>query len=153
MISKIDIWLNNYIVQELPFYLLQTCDELNVKPEQCIIIGDRVETDIEGGKKANLAATIWIRFDPSYQRLPDENNCPDFIVDNVMGLKQILSQLNCSQNDKTRWQCFRSPTIHRSPISLVVLVSCTFKFRVKFCDARMTYFIRLSSLFLKSHRI
>lgn len=73
-----------------------------MKPEQCIIIGDRVETDIEGGKNANIAATIWIHFDPSYQKLPDENNCPDFIVTNVMGLKQILSQLTTPQSHSTR---------------------------------------------------
>lgn len=64
-----------------------------MKPEQCIMIGDRVETDIAGGKAAKLAATIWISFDSSYQTLPSKDNCPDFIINNVLELKQILAEL------------------------------------------------------------
>lgn len=85
--------------------ILQICDDLNVKPEQCIIVGDRIETDIEGGKNANLCATIWIHHtnDDSYQLLPGENNCPDFVVNKVIELKEILCQLNSpAPNDTTR---------------------------------------------------
>ncbi|XP_065214358.1 N-acylneuraminate-9-phosphatase [Planococcus citri] len=82
----------------------KACDELNVKPEQCVIIGDRIETDIEGGKNASLAATIWIHHtNDSYQLLPGENNCPDFVINKVTELKEILCQLNSpAPQDTTR---------------------------------------------------
>lgn len=73
--------------------MLQACDELNVKPDQCLIVGDRVETDIEGGKKAGLGATVWVNFDSSYQTLPNENNYPDFIINNILELKNVLSNI------------------------------------------------------------
>ena len=66
---------------------------MNVKPEQCIIIGDRLETDIIGGKNANFLATIWVKYDSDYQMNPTVETCPDFIISHVLEMKQIIAQL------------------------------------------------------------
>ncbi len=58
------------------------------------MIGDRVETDIQGAKNAHFAATIWINYNMSYQTLPNENNYPDYTVNDVLDVKDVLSQLN-----------------------------------------------------------
>lgn len=91
--------------------LSQACDELNVKPDQCLIIGDRVETDIAGGKNARLGATVWINFDSSYQTLPNENNYPDFTLHNVMELKNVLEELTAKKRQFS-WQITNKIFVH-----------------------------------------
>ena len=36
------------------------CHKLQVRPDKCVMVGDRFETDIIGGQSAGLAAAIWI---------------------------------------------------------------------------------------------
>lgn len=71
-----------------------------MKPEHCIIVGDRVETDILGGKNANFAATFWINNESGYQTSPTAENHPDFIINHVLDLKQIFAKLT---NGSGRW--------------------------------------------------
>ena len=41
------------------------CRQMRVSPSRSVMIGDRIETDILGGKLAGLAATIWIPLNAS----------------------------------------------------------------------------------------
>lgn len=51
------------------------------------IIGDRLETDILGGKLAGLAATFWIPLrSADHATLADDYEPPDFTIGSVMEL-------------------------------------------------------------------
>ena len=71
--------------------LLMICDEINVKSENTIMVGD-TEIDIKCGKNAG-AITCAV----SYGFRPEEtliNHKPDFIFNSVMELKKFLSGTN-----------------------------------------------------------
>jgi len=42
------------------------CRKLQVRPDKCVMVGDRFETDIIGGQSAGLAASIWIPLNSTY---------------------------------------------------------------------------------------
>ena len=52
-----------------------------------VIIGDRLETDILGGKLAGLGATFWIPLrSADHATLDDDYEAPDFTIESVMEL-------------------------------------------------------------------
>ncbi|XP_075452452.1 N-acylneuraminate-9-phosphatase isoform X1 [Ascaphus truei] len=70
---------------------LHCCNLLGVKPEDCVMVGDNLDTDIQGGVNAGLKATIWINksaFLPS-------NPCPvpHCIIHSVLELPGVLKDL------------------------------------------------------------
>nr|CAG4641500.1 EOG090X0266 [Eurycercus lamellatus] len=75
------------------------CSQLNVLPEKCCMIGDRLETDILGGKLAGLGATFWIPLHSSddHASLTDDDEPPDFTIESLMELAPIFGK-NSSQN-------------------------------------------------------
>lgn len=66
------------------------CEELEVNPSECIMVGDKISTDILGGINARVGVTIWIN--PSDQG-PPGSVMPDFIVKDVIEILNILPQL------------------------------------------------------------
>lgn len=72
-----------------PEIFQMACEQLNVSPTRCCMIGDRIETDILGGKLAGLAATFWIPLNPSEKlRLNDEK--PDFTIESLLELAPMF---------------------------------------------------------------
>ncbi|XP_058061406.1 N-acylneuraminate-9-phosphatase [Anopheles bellator] len=73
------------------------CHYLGVAPGQCVMIGDKLETDIQGGIEANLGATVWLPL-PMEQRLCGDRTIddvpehvrPDATVDSVLKLPGLL---------------------------------------------------------------
>ncbi|XP_073830491.1 N-acylneuraminate-9-phosphatase [Musca autumnalis] len=43
-----------------PNIFYSACKYLNVQPQQCCMVGDKLESDIKGGNLAGLSATFWI---------------------------------------------------------------------------------------------
>lgn len=71
----------------------EACQYLNVTPSCCIMVGDKLETDILGGIEAGLGATVWL-FCGSVTdkpRLSVKDPQPDFIVRYLMDLSNILN--------------------------------------------------------------
>lgn len=64
------------------------CDYLGVKPQQCIMVGDKLETDILGGVQANLGGTVWIPL--SKIELNEDDPRPDYILCDVLDLPNLL---------------------------------------------------------------
>ncbi|XP_033835726.1 N-acylneuraminate-9-phosphatase [Periophthalmus magnuspinnatus] len=64
---------------------------LGVEAHDCIIVGDSLDTDIQGGLKAHLKATVWIK-----RAEANESNVikPHYTVANVLELPQVLAHLN-----------------------------------------------------------
>lgn len=61
---------------------------LGVKPQQCLMVGDKLETDILGGMQAKLGGTIWI---PLNGASFEFSQCrPDYIIQSIHELISLL---------------------------------------------------------------
>jgi len=71
----------------------EACMFLGVSPQQCLMVGDKLETDILGGLNAKLGGTVWVPLGTGA-----DDNCndyiPDYIVEKVTDLPTILPK-NC----------------------------------------------------------
>lgn len=65
------------------------CRLLNVDYRKCLMVGDKLETDILGGRQAHLGATVWIPLGGS-KLTP--NPCPDFTISSVLELPSVLAK-------------------------------------------------------------
>nr|SVE81178.1 EOG090X0266 [Daphnia magna] len=65
------------------------CQQLNVHPNKSCMIGDKLETDILGGKLAGLAATFWIPLNP-LERATSSDEMPNFTIECLMDLAPIF---------------------------------------------------------------
>jgi N-acylneuraminate-9-phosphatase len=65
------------------------CQQLNVRPNKSCMIGDKLETDILGGKMAGLAATFWIPLNPS-ERATCTEEMPSFTIESLADLAPIF---------------------------------------------------------------
>lgn len=63
---------------------------LEVEAKDCVMVGDSLDTDIQGGFKASVRATVWIS---SAGSVPDGSVKPDYAIPTVLDLPGILQQL------------------------------------------------------------
>ncbi len=72
-------------------------DRLEVVAERAVVIGDWVERDILGGQNAGLH-TVHARYGDKYSQYADKVETPsakpDFVVDDLLGLLEVLDELN-----------------------------------------------------------
>lgn len=68
------------------------CSLISVRPENCIIVGDSLSHDVQGGQNAGFMATVWIKLEGSSCNEGDPQ--PDFVVASVLNLPEILDELN-----------------------------------------------------------
>lgn len=80
------VYFSEYITLQFNFHF-QACQFLGVEPHECIMIGDKMETDILGGVKAGLAATFLIQ---TSQTQPATEVKPDHVLSSVMELTHFL---------------------------------------------------------------
>jgi N-acylneuraminate-9-phosphatase len=64
------------------------CEYLGVQPQQCIMVGDKLETDILGGSEANLGGTVWVPL--ANIEMGEEDPRPDYVLENVTDLPNLL---------------------------------------------------------------
>lgn len=65
--------------------------QLGVHPQDCIMVGDSLGTDIQGGFNAGVRATVWIN--PSGQTPSEGSAKPDYIIPSVLDLPGVLADL------------------------------------------------------------
>ncbi|XP_041969348.1 N-acylneuraminate-9-phosphatase [Aricia agestis] len=65
---------------------LEACKLLQVEPRTCIMVGDKLETDIKGGKEAELGGTVWIPLHNDEM----ESDLPDVTIHDVTELPEVL---------------------------------------------------------------
>lgn len=64
---------------------------LEVEAQDCVMVGDSLDTDVQGGFNAGVRATVWIS---SVGRgVPDGSVKPDYTIPTVLDLPGILAQL------------------------------------------------------------
>ncbi|KAM4772839.1 N-acylneuraminate-9-phosphatase [Rhinophrynus dorsalis] len=67
------------------------CDLIAVKPEDCVMVGDNLDTDIQGGLNAGFKATIWLSKTASSVRNPCP--APHCIIQSVLEIPDLLKNL------------------------------------------------------------
>ncbi|XP_057704644.1 N-acylneuraminate-9-phosphatase [Corythoichthys intestinalis] len=67
-------------------------DLLQVEAQDCIMVGDSLDTDIQGGFMAKVRATVWIN--NSGDAVPVGAVKPDYILSTVLDLDDVLAELN-----------------------------------------------------------
>ncbi|XP_061818220.1 N-acylneuraminate-9-phosphatase [Nerophis lumbriciformis] len=67
-------------------------DLLQVDAQDCIMVGDSLDTDIQGGFSAQVRATVWIN--STGDAVPVGFVAPDYTIPTVLDLEEILAQLN-----------------------------------------------------------
>lgn len=68
------------------------CSLISVVPEECIMVGDNLKHDIQGGLNAGLLATVWVRL--AGRVLNEGDPIPHYTVDSVVELPRVLQDLN-----------------------------------------------------------
>lgn len=79
------------------------CKHLQVQPNQCMMVGDKLETDILGGIKAQLGCTVWIPLYPEDIQATREIH-PDYIIETLNHILKLLPKFNkprvkCDENN------------------------------------------------------
>lgn len=69
----------------------EACDILSVEPQHCVMIGDKLETDILGGVMSKFGGTVWVPLKD--KKLMQCDPVPDYILRNVLDLPEILPQI------------------------------------------------------------
>ncbi|XP_013932111.1 PREDICTED: N-acylneuraminate-9-phosphatase [Thamnophis sirtalis] len=73
-----------------PSIFLHCCELLGVQAEDCVMIGDSLDTDIQGGLNAGLKATIWIN---KTGIVPKETSpIPHYTISSLLDLPGLLVQ-------------------------------------------------------------
>jgi arabinose operon protein AraL len=75
-----------------PFPLIiQTALEImELRPEDCILIGDRLETDIKMGKNSGIATGLVLTGVTDEKTLKESSIQPDFVFQSIAGVEQLL---------------------------------------------------------------
>lgn len=98
---------------------LEACHFLGMQPWQCIMVGDKLETDILGGIEASLGATVWVPL--SIEHPSSHGPHPDFTINNITDLSHILSSIQKSPTVRSR--CRTTFSTHH-PVSAPDLEDC-----------------------------
>ncbi|XP_045110192.1 N-acylneuraminate-9-phosphatase-like isoform X3 [Portunus trituberculatus] len=61
--------------------------ELQVKPCECVMVGDKIESDILGGKNAGVKMTVWLN---GRGKVAPNDVLPDFTIDHIKELRAVL---------------------------------------------------------------
>ncbi|KAH8420540.1 hypothetical protein KR009_011258 [Drosophila setifemur] len=87
-----------------PEIFYAACNFLNVKPHECAMIGDKLETDIKGGHLAQLGLTFWTPLSSSSsaaQSLEDVEYKPHVKLGNLLEMYKYFPRLNAMAQTET----------------------------------------------------
>uniref|UniRef100_A0A8C6ULR7 N-acetylneuraminic acid phosphatase n=1 Tax=Neogobius melanostomus TaxID=47308 RepID=A0A8C6ULR7_9GOBI len=72
--------------------IFRLCFEmLGVQARDCVMVGDSLDTDIEGGLKAAVRATVWIK---TTWATESDSIKPHYTISDVLELPRVLAELN-----------------------------------------------------------
>nr|XP_019951338.1 PREDICTED: N-acylneuraminate-9-phosphatase isoform X1 [Paralichthys olivaceus] len=79
--------------EQKPFLSIFTLcfNMLGVEAQDCVMVGDSLDTDIQGGFNAGVRATVWIS--STGGTVPEGSVKPDYTVQTVLELPHVLEQL------------------------------------------------------------
>ena len=65
---------------------LKACKDLDVKPEECLMVGDWPERDIQGAKDVGMK-TCWAK----YGKNPQQKHEADYIINSIKQIIEVLA--------------------------------------------------------------
>lgn len=74
-----------------PSIFQTTCALLNVPPANCVMVGDNLATDVQGGLNTGVLATVWVNYNA--RKLKSTDPQPHYTINCVSELPQILEKL------------------------------------------------------------
>ncbi|MBB6645653.1 HAD-IIA family hydrolase [Halobellus ruber] len=67
-----------------------TVGEIGVAPEDCLMIGDRIETDILMGERAGMTTVLVLSGVTDREMIPGAEADPDYVIDSLGGIGDVL---------------------------------------------------------------
>jgi len=87
-----------------PEIFYKVCKNLGVEPYECLMIGDRLETDILGGFQAQFGIVVWLPL--PHHNLNSPSPTPDFVIHDIFKLLKLLqveqSMVPKKSNERSR---------------------------------------------------
>ncbi|NXI69509.1 NANP phosphatase, partial [Anseranas semipalmata] len=74
------------------------CELLGVQPAECVMVGDSLDTDIQGGLNAGLKATIWLN--KTMAAPAATSPVPHYVISSVLDLPAVLQKMEHEINAK-----------------------------------------------------
>lgn len=71
---------------------LKACSLAGCNPEETIMVGDNLKTDIQGAQNAGFLATVWVNLH-NLEDLPAGGATPDHVISNILELPELLKTL------------------------------------------------------------
>lgn len=76
---------------------LLTCEAVGVDPRDVLMVGDRLDIDIWPANRLHMT-TVWVQAEPYRRQRPRyHTDVPDFTINNVVELPDVLSKLEAGQ--------------------------------------------------------
>jgi len=73
-----------------PIMIQAALEVMELKPEDCILIGDRLETDIKMGKESGIATGIVLTGVTDEKTLKETSIPPDFVFQTITDVENLL---------------------------------------------------------------
>lgn len=67
-------------------------DRVDARPEDCLIVGDRLETDIEMGARAGMTTVLVLSGVTDEDALADATTTPDHVIDSVADIGEVIGR-------------------------------------------------------------
>ncbi|CAN6468056.1 unnamed protein product [Victoria cruziana] len=74
-----------------PSIFLKACELIGSRPQESIMVGDNLKTDIQGARNANLLAAVWVNVHGIADIPEDVTAKPSYTINNVIEVPQVLS--------------------------------------------------------------
>ncbi len=73
-----------------PLIIQTALDVMGLQPEDCILIGDRLETDIKMGKNSRIATAVVLTGITDEKMLNDSSIRPDYVFQSIADLERLI---------------------------------------------------------------
>jgi arabinose operon protein AraL len=74
-----------------PITVKTATDRIGLEPSQCLMVGDRLETDIEMGERAGMTTVLVLSGVTSRNAVDTAEQSPDHIIDSLSDIDEVIS--------------------------------------------------------------
>ena len=74
---------------EVPF--LKAARKMNLRPEECVMVGNRLDKDVEGANRAGMTTALLAKDGQVVQKPKSRMQEPDYIIPDLRSIRQIIS--------------------------------------------------------------
>ena len=70
-------------------------DRLGVPPEECVIIGDRLDTDLQMGQQTGMTTVLVLSGVTSREDISQSTVTPDYVIEDIGEIERVLHESGC----------------------------------------------------------